>query len=61
MKDLLQLILSKPELKIYFPKEEEIPKCGKEWVANVLQSLCPDAFQSFVREKEQIRRQKIDE
>ena len=52
LKDLIQFINSHDHLEAYFPKEEEIPKCGREWVANVLQTKYPEEFKRFVHHME---------
>ena len=44
MKDIVDFIRQRNDLLDYFPVEEEIPKCGKEWVTNMLQTLCFDEF-----------------
>ena len=44
MKDIVHFIKQRNGLLAYFPVEEEIPKCGKEWVTNMLQTLCFDEF-----------------
>ena len=61
MKDIVHFIKQRDGLLAYFPVEEEIPKCGKEWVTNMLQTLCFDDFQFFVGEQEMKHRAKIDE
>ena len=49
MEQLLDFIKARPQLLEYFPAEEELPKAGKEWVANMLQTLCPEDFSALVR------------
>ena len=39
MEQILAFIKDRPQLLEYFPTEEEIPKAGKEWVTNMLQTL----------------------
>ena len=40
MEQILSFIKQRPDVLEYFPAEEEIPKSGKEWVVNMLQTLC---------------------
>ena len=40
MEQMLNFIKARPIILEYFPAEEEIPKAGKEWVINMLQTLC---------------------
>lgn len=61
MPDLIQFIQNRKELYPFFPAFEDIPKCGREWVANILETKCTRDFQSFVKDMEQQRRQKIDQ
>jgi len=42
------------------PAEEEIAKCGKDWVCNVLATVANDEFEQFVRQQEALRKQEID-
>jgi len=49
------------ELQEYFPETDEIHKCGREWVANVLATVCGQQFEELVQVKEKERRQKLDE
>ena len=61
MADLLTFIRAHPRVAPFLPEEAEIPKAGREWVANMLQTLCPEDFQAYVREQERRRRAKIDD
>ena len=56
MQDLLIFIERYGDLADYFPDLCDIPKCGKVWVANMLQTIMPAEFNEFVREKEKARR-----
>ena len=60
MEQILNFIKERPDVLQYFPAEEEIPKAGKEWVVNMLQTLCQTEFQAWVRRAEQSRKEKID-
>ena len=60
MKDLLGLIKNQVAIQDYFPVEEEIAKCGKEWVSNMLYSLCKSNFVDLVKSMEMARKVKID-
>ena len=42
MTDIIVFIKKYPLIRPYFPADEEIPKCGKEWITNMLQTLMPD-------------------
>ena len=61
MKDLLVFIDQHPGAKEYMPDDEELPKAGKDWVANMLYTLYPRDFQYFILGAEQARRAKVDE
>jgi len=60
IKDIIAFIKTKPDIAVYFPEEEDIPKCGKEWVSNMLASLCNEEFEALVKAKVRDRRDKID-
>ena len=60
MEQLLAFIKERPQLLEYLPEEAELPKAGKEWIANMLQTLCQQEFQALVRHAEQARRDKSD-
>ena len=60
MQDILGFIETYGDLADYFPDLCDIPKCGKEWVVNMCQTLKPDEFNAFVRQKEKARRAKMD-
>ena len=61
MEQMLSFIKERPNILEYFPSEEEIPKAGKEWVVNMLQTLGQDDFQTWVRQAETARKEKIDQ
>jgi len=61
MEQILSFIKQRPDVLEYFPAEEEIPKSGKEWVVNMLQTLCQMDFQAWIRQAEQARKEKIDQ
>ena len=60
MVDLIEFIRAYPDIRLYFPADEELVKCGKEWITNMLQTLQPAEFTEFVKQQERIRRDKID-
>ena len=39
MVDLVEFIRAYPDIRLYFPADEELAKCGKEWITNMLQTL----------------------
>ena len=45
MADLVSFLSERPRTHEYFPSFEELPKMGREWVANVLQALCGNEFE----------------
>ena len=49
MEQILAFIKGRPDALEYFPATEEIPKAGKEWVINMLQTLYHQEFQAWVR------------
>ena len=59
MADLIAFLQARPRIHDYFPSFEELPKMGREWVANVLQALCGSEFEQFVRTKEAAHREKV--
>ena len=59
MADLIVFLRARPQIHDYFPAHEELPKMGREWVANVLQALCGEEFEQFVRQKEAAHREKV--
>ena len=61
MTDMIAFIRASPPLPAYFPEEQEIPACGREWVANMLQTLSPQEFSAWVRQAEQARRTRMDD
>ena len=52
MTDMIAFIRARPPLLAYFPDEQEIPACGREWVANMLQTLTPTEFSAAVKRAE---------
>ena len=62
MPDLIEFIQDKNRkwLLDYFPDIEDIPKCGKKWVVDIIQTNCHDDFKVFVKKKEIQRQTKID-
>ena len=44
----------------YFPDIEEIPKCGKAWVKNMLRILAEDEFRAWVSQICKLHREKVD-
>ena len=61
LKDLLAFIDKYPGTKEYLPDDEELPKSGKEWVANILYTLFPTEFQACILNAEKTRREKVNE
>ena len=59
--DILIFIRRYPVILEYLPEEEEIMRPGREFICNVAYTIEPDAFTEFVRSKEQVRRQKLDD
>ena len=60
MEQLITFIKARPPIQNYFPAEADLPKAGKEWITNMLQTLCQHDFQFLVRQAEQARRDKTD-
>ena len=58
--EILTFIRQHPIILEYLPEEEELTRPGREFICNVAYTIEPDDFTAFVREKEQQRRQKLD-
>ena len=59
--DILIFCRQYPIILEYLPDEEEITRPGREFICNVAFTIEPEAFTAFVRSKEQVRRQKLDD
>ena len=59
--EILVFIRQHPVILEYLPEEEELMKPGREFICNVAYTIEPEAFSQFVRSKEQLRRQKLDD
>ena len=58
--EIMNFIRRFPQILEYLPEEEELHRVGREFVCNVAYTLRPNEFTAFVREKEQLRRNKLD-
>ena len=59
--EILVFIREHPVILEYLPEEEEITRPGREFICNIAYTIEPDDFTAFVRSKEQLRRQKLDD
>ena len=48
MPELMNFIFKHPSLVEYFPEQEETPKCGREWITNILYTLAAEDFKQLV-------------
>ena len=60
LSEIVSFIKKHPEILQYMPAEEETPKVGREFICNIVYTIKPAEFTAFVREKEQMRRAKMD-
>ena len=61
VKDLLKFASTKINIKRYIPDYEYSKEPNREWLCNLLNTLIPEDFKSFIAEKTEIRKQNLIE